>query len=101
MILRGWDYVDCLEHILMSSDTVECWKLKTFCRDVFHNNHAGDEIMRIGMIVFVVISSSILVLLLARQKMRKQEKRSHHELVPNYDDYNSDNGIALQRFTIL
>jgi len=97
----GWDYVDCLEHVLMSSDTVECRKLTTYCRDVFHNNHDGGEIMRVGMIVFVLISSSILVLLLARQKMRKQKKKSHHELVPNYDDYNSDNGIALQRFTIL
>ena len=37
MYRRGWNYVDCMESIVWA-DTFDhdqdCWKLRTFCRDV-------------------------------------------------------------------
>ena len=36
LILRGWNYVECMEAIVLneSFQKGECWKLTTFCRDV-------------------------------------------------------------------
>jgi beta-glucosidase len=69
----GWNYVNCLESVVygIQGDTSQCWKMTSFCRDIFRTGDEHERFVPLDTYVALVVGliSGIIIVLLMRGRL--------------------------------
>lgn len=94
---RGWNYANCIEtiskQISQSKNNEECWKMNTFCRDIFR----GRQKLSLSkysfsnqsfLILFASLSCVFVIMMLILRSTKSKKQQSHDEI--EFTEVNSD-----------